>query len=301
VSSDSAAGRAQKLDGKALSGNMRAGMRAAIQAYVAAGNSAPGLAVLLVGDEPASAVYVRNKQRACEQTGMHSSIVRLPDDVTTAALLAAIDRLNADNNIHGILVQLPLPEHINTQTVLEHVAATKDVDGFNAMNMGRLVLRDTGIRPCTPRGVMALLHHHGISTRGMHAVVVGASNIVGRPMALELLLDGATVTVCHRFTRNLEQHVRQAELLVSAVGKTGIVDANWLQQGAVVVDIAMNRAGDGSLCGDLDATVVRQKASWYTPIPGGVGPMTVTMLLLNTMQAAGIDLSASEFSQGTSE
>jgi len=163
------------------------------------------------------------------------------------------------------------------------------------------VLRDTGIRPCTPRGVMALLHHHGISTRGMHAVVVGASNIVGRPMALELLLDGATVTVCHRFTRNLEQHVRQAELLVSAVGKTGIVDANWLQQGAVVVDIAMNRAGDGSLCGDLDATVVRQKASWYTPIPGGVGPMTVTMLLLNTMQAAGIDLSASEFSQGTSE
>ena len=294
MSSDSAAGRAQKLDGKALSDRMRAGMRAVIDNYVAAGNSAPGLAVVLVGDDPASAVYVRNKQRACEQTGINSSIVRLPANVAISVLLTEIDRLNAADDIHGILVQLPLPEHINTQTVLEHVAATKDVDGFNAMNMGRLVLRDPGIRPCTPHGVMALLHHHGISTRGMHAVVVGASNIVGRPMALELLLDGATVTVCHRFTRNLEQHVRQAELLVSAVGKTGIVDANWLQQGAVVVDIAMNRAADGSLCGDLDAAVVRQKASWYTPIPGGVGPMTVTMLLMNTMQAAGIELPAIE-------
>lgn len=283
---------AQKLDGLALSATMRDDIRAAIAQHVTNGGQAPGLAVLLVGSDPASAVYVRNKSKACEHTGIRSHIVRLPATISSADLVAEVDRLNADASIHGILVQLPLPAHISTQTVLERIAVAKDVDGFNAMNIGRLVLRDPGIRPCTPRGVMALLHHHGISTRGLHAVVVGASNIVGRPMALELLLDGATVTICHRFTRELEQHVRQADLLVSAVGRTGIVDAGWLRDGAVVVDIAMNRAPDGSLCGDLDAAVVQQKASWYTPVPGGVGPMTVTMLLLNAMQAAGISLPA---------
>mgnify|MGYP005844523641 CR=1 FL=1 len=285
---------ARKLDGLALSQKLRDDIGAAIQQHLAAGGQVPGLAVLLVGSDAASAVYVRNKGKACAQTGIHSRIVRLPAGISTDALLAEVDRLNADDSIHGILVQLPLPLHICTQTVLERIAVNKDVDGFNAMNMGRLALRDPGIRPCTPRGVMALLHHHGISTRGLHAVVVGASNIVGRPMALELLLDGATITVCHRFTRDLEQYVRQADLLVSAVGKTGIVDANWLQEGAVVVDIAMNRTADDSLCGDLDAAIVRQKASWYTPVPGGVGPMTVTMLLLNTLQSAGIDLQDTE-------
>jgi len=283
---------AQKLDGLALSGKLRDEIRGAIQEHVAAGGQVPGLAVLLVGSDPASAVYVRNKSKACEHTGIHSRIERLPATISTAELVAAVDRLNADDNIHGILVQLPLPPHVHTQTVLERIAVAKDVDGFNAMNIGRLVLRDPGIRPCTPRGVMALLHAHDISTRGLHAVVVGASNIVGRPMALELLLDGATVTICHRFTRNLQQHVAQADVLVSAVGRTGVVDADWLREGAIVVDIAMNRAADGSLCGDLDATVVRERASWYTPVPGGVGPMTVTMLLLNTMQAAGISLPA---------
>jgi len=284
---------ARKLDGVALSGKLREDIRCAIDRHIADGGTAPGLAVLLVGSDPASAVYVRNKGKACEHTGIHSRIVRLAATITTDELVAEVDRLNADEAIHGILVQLPLPPHVSSQTVLERIAVSKDVDGFNAMNIGRLVLRDPGIRPCTPRGVMALLHHHGISTRGLHAVVVGASNIVGRPMALELLLDGATVTICHRFTRNLEQHVRQAEVLVSAVGRTGIVDAAWLRDGAVVVDIAMNREADGSLCGDLDAALVQQKASWYTPVPGGVGPMTVTMLLLNTMQAAGISLQAS--------
>ncbi|MDA3933216.1 MAG: bifunctional methylenetetrahydrofolate dehydrogenase/methenyltetrahydrofolate cyclohydrolase FolD [Gammaproteobacteria bacterium] len=291
---------AQVLDGRALSASMRDDIKLAIDCHLqGAGQAsalpkrlprrlAPGLAVILVGDDPASAVYVRNKRLACEQTGIRSKSLHFPASVTTAELVQAVQQLNHDDSMDGILVQLPLPSQVCEQAVLECIDVGKDVDGFNAMNIGRLVLRDRGIRPCTPRGVMALLHHHGISTRGMHAVVVGASNIVGRPMALELLLDGATITVCHRFTRNLEHHVRQAEILVTAVGKTGIVDANWLRDGAVVVDIAMNRDANGQLCGDLDAEIVRRKASWYTPVPGGVGPMTVTMLLLNTIQAAGI-------------
>ncbi len=276
------------LDGKALSFKIRQRIKTQIDEHVENGGQRPGLAVVLVGDNPASKVYVRNKHKACEDTGIYTQQIDLPSDTTTEQLQETVDRLNADTSIHGILVQLPLPELVNSQQVLESIDASKDVDGFNAMNMGRLVLRDPGIRPCTPRGVMALLHHHGIDTKGKHAVVVGASNIVGRPMAMELLLDGATVTICHRFTHDLQEHVERAEILVSAVGIRNVVDANWIPQGCIVVDVAMNRDSNGVLCGDLDAEIVKQKASWYTPIPGGVGPMTVAMLLQNTVEAAGL-------------
>ncbi len=276
------------LDGKALSLMIRQRIKKQITNYIAQGGQQPGLAVVLVGDNPASKVYVRNKHQACADTGIYSRQIELPASTTTAELIDTVDELNADDSIHGILVQLPLPERVDSQQVLERIDVNKDVDGFNAMNMGRLVLRDPGIRPCTPRGVMALLHHHGIDTKGKHAVVVGASNIVGRPMALELLLDGATVTICHRFTQGLQAHVQRAEVLVTAVGNRHVVDANWIQPGCIVVDVAMNRSSEGVLCGDLDAEIVQQKASWFTPIPGGVGPMTVAMLLQNTVEAAGL-------------
>ncbi len=276
------------LDGKALSLQIRQRIKAQIAEHIAHDGQQPGLAVVLVGGNPASKVYVRNKHQACIDTGIYSQQIQLPETTTTQQLIDRVDQLNADHSIHGILVQLPLPKHVNSQQVLERIDASKDVDGFNAMNMGRLVLRDPGIRPCTPRGVMALLHHHGIDTKGKHAVVVGASNIVGRPMAMELLLDGATVTICHRFTHDLQEHVERAEVLVSAVGICNIVDANWIPRGCVVVDVAMNRDSNGVLCGDLDAEIVKQKASWYTPVPGGVGPMTVAMLLQNTVEAAGL-------------
>lgn len=280
--------KAKILDGKALSLIIRERIKQQINAHLEQGGQRPGLAVVLVGNNPASKVYVRNKHQACVATGIYSQQIELPADTSTEDLLQTVEQLNADDSIHGVLVQLPLPESVDSQQVLEHIKASKDVDGFNAMNMGRLVLRDLGIRPCTPRGVMALLHHHGIDTKGKHAVVVGASNIVGRPMALELLLDGATVTVCHRFTQGLQQHVEQAEILVAAVGKRGIIDANWIPDNCIVVDVAMNRSKDGVLCGDLDADIVQRKASWYTPVPGGVGPMTVAMLLQNTVEAAGL-------------
>jgi len=276
------------LDGKALSLKIRQSIKAQINEHIQQGGQQPGLAVVLVGENTASKVYVRNKHQACHDTGIYSRQLELAENSTTETLLDTVDTLNADDSIHGILVQLPLPAHLDSQKILERIDASKDVDGFNAMNMGRLVLRDPGIRPCTPRGVMALLHHHGVDTKGKHAVVVGASNIVGRPMALELLLDGATVTICHRFSEDLQTHVERAEILVSAVGKRHIVDANWLQSGCIVVDVAMNRSSAGVLCGDLDAEIVQQKASWYTPVPGGVGPMTVAMLLQNTVEAAGL-------------
>lgn len=279
------------LDGKAYAKQLRELMRIRVAAHVEAGGQSPGLAVVVVGDDAASQVYVRNKREACTAVGIHSELYALSSGIETDDVLEIIDQLNTRKRIHGILVQLPLPDHLDSQRILERIDDSKDVDGFHAINMGRLALRDPGIRPCTPRGIMALLHHHGLSTRGKHAVVVGASNIVGRPMALELLLDGATITVCHRFTNDLQHHVEQADILVSAVGKMGIVDANWIKPDCIVVDVAMNRTPDGVLCGDLDQKIVQQKASWYTPVPGGVGPMTVAMLLNNTMLSAGITLS----------
>ena len=281
---------AQILDGKAYAGHLRESMRQQVEQHVKSGGQSPGLAVVVVGDNPASQVYVRNKRQACTAVGIHSELYALSNAIETADVLEIIDQLNARKRIHGILVQLPLPEHLDSQEILERIDYDKDVDGFHAINMGRLALRDPGIRPCTPRGIMALLHHHGVDTQGKHAVVVGASNIVGRPMALELLLDGATVTVCHRFTNELAKFVEQADILVSAVGKLGIVDANWIKPGCVVVDVAMNRSENGELCGDLQQSRVQELASWYTPVPGGVGPMTVAMLLYNTMLSADISL-----------
>ncbi|GAB4180868.1 MAG: bifunctional methylenetetrahydrofolate dehydrogenase/methenyltetrahydrofolate cyclohydrolase FolD [Wenzhouxiangellaceae bacterium] len=278
------------LDGKKLSQTILDQIADTVADHRANGGRAPGLAVILVGADAASQVYVRNKRLACERAGFESYDFDLPADVAEADLLALIDRLNHDARVDGILVQLPLPPHIRSVPVINRIAAEKDVDGFHAANVGSLALRQPGLRPCTPRGVMTLLHHHGVETKGRHAVVVGASNIVGRPMALELLLDGATVTICHRFTRHLERHVRMAEILVVAVGKQGVVDSNWIEPGAVVVDIGLHRDPDGRLQGDLDHTLADTRAAWITPVPGGVGPMTVATLMQNTLEAAGLEL-----------
>jgi methylenetetrahydrofolate dehydrogenase (NADP+)/methenyltetrahydrofolate cyclohydrolase len=229
---------------------------------------------------------VRNKRRACEQVGIRSFGHDLPADTSQDALLALIDSLNADPAVDGILLQLPLPAHIRPEVVLERIDPAKDVDGFHPYNIGRLVQRLPGLRPCTPRGIMRLLEHYALPVRGCHAVVVGASNIVGRPLALELLLAGATVTVCHRFTRDLQAHVRQAELLLVAVGKPGLIPGDWVAPGATVIDVGINRLADGSLRGDVDFEVASQRAAWITPVPGGVGPMTVALLLENTLAAA---------------
>ena len=274
------------LDGKSLAASIRRRITTTIQERTARGDKAPGLAVILVGEDPASAIYVRNKERACADAGVVSRVSRLPAATTQEQLLDQIDELNADDAIHGILVQLPLPGHIHADIVLERILPHKDVDGFHPYNVGRLVQRLPGIRACTPRGVMALLEHYGVPIRGQDAVVVGASNIVGRPMALELLLAGATVTVCHRFTRNLRDHVANADLLVVAVGKRNVVDANWIKPGAAVVDVGINRTSEGSVVGDLDFAGAQNVAAWLTPVPGGVGPMTIAMLLDNTLRAS---------------
>lgn len=276
------------LDGKALSQLIQQRIATRVNQHVNDGGRKPGLAVVLVGSDPASQVYVRNKRLACERVGFESFYHELPANVSETELLKLVEQLNVDDQVDGILVQLPLPAHIDPDLVINHIASHKDVDGFHAANVGRLVLRQPGLRPCTPRGVMTLLQHYGITIRGKHAVVVGASNIVGRPMSLELLLDGATVTTCHRFTQNLERHVRAAEVLVVAVGNTSVVNAEWIQPGAIVVDVGLHRRPDGSLHGDLDHEIAAQRASWLTPVPGGVGPMTVTTLMMNTLQAAGL-------------
>jgi methylenetetrahydrofolate dehydrogenase (NADP+)/methenyltetrahydrofolate cyclohydrolase len=277
---------ARIIDGKGVAAALRTALAARVAAFTARHGRPPGLAVLLVGSDAASQVYVRSKRRACEEVGMTSFAHDLPADTSEAALLALIERLNADPAVDGILVQLPLPAHIRSAVVLEHIDPAKDVDGFHPYNIGRLAQRLPGLRPCTPRGVMRLLEHYAIPTRGRHAVVVGASNIVGRPVALELLLTGATVTICHRFTRDLEAHVRQAELLVVAVGKPGLIPGDWIAPGAAVIDVGINRLPDGSLRGDVDFDGARERAAFITPVPGGVGPMTIAMLLENTLQAA---------------
>jgi methylenetetrahydrofolate dehydrogenase (NADP+) / methenyltetrahydrofolate cyclohydrolase len=279
---------AKILDGNEVSAAVIGSVRRSIEQHVATGGKRPGLAVVLVGNDPASSIYVRAKRRDCERAGIVARDVDLPASTSQAELLDLIARLNEDPEIEGILVQLPLPDQIEETAVTNSINPDKDVDGFHAFNVGKLALRQPGLRPCTPRGVMALLHFYGIANRSMHAVVVGASNIVGRPMALELLLTGSTVTVSHRFTRNLEEHVRSAELLISAIGKPGIIDPEWIPRGAIVVDVGINRLPDGRLVGDIDFAAAARRASWISPVPGGVGPMTRATLMLNTAEAAGL-------------
>jgi methylenetetrahydrofolate dehydrogenase (NADP+)/methenyltetrahydrofolate cyclohydrolase len=276
------------LDGKSVSDTLLQKLKSRVDTRIANGQRRPGLAVILIGDDPASAIYVRNKRKSCDTVGVHSVAWDWPSTTTQAQLLDLIDQLNADPAIDGILVQMPLPAHIDPETVVERISPHKDVDGFHPYNVGRLVLRIPVLRPCTPRGVMTLLKSTGESIKGKNAVVVGASNTVGRPMGLELLLAGCTVTTCHRFTRDLEDQVRRAELLVVAVGKPGLVKGEWIREGSIVVDVGINRLDNGKICGDVDFEVARQKAAWITPVPGGVGPMTVATLLENTLDAADV-------------
>jgi len=277
---------AQIIDGKAIAAALRLNIKARVEQRLAEGKRAPGLAVVLVGADPASQVYVGSKRRACEEVGFVSVAHDLPAGTSEATLLALIDELNDASDIDGILVQLPLPEHIGTENVIERIHPDKDVDGFHPYNVGRLALRQPILRPCTPRGIITLLEKTGQDIRGMDAVVVGASNIVGRPTSLELLLAGCTVTTCHRFTKNIEAHVRRADLVVVAVGKPGIVKGEWIKPGAIVIDVGINRNKAGKLVGDVDFASASKNAGWITPVPGGVGPMTVATLLQNTVDAA---------------
>ncbi|NNM60625.1 MAG: bifunctional methylenetetrahydrofolate dehydrogenase/methenyltetrahydrofolate cyclohydrolase FolD [Steroidobacteraceae bacterium] len=277
---------AQLIDGKAIAAKFKADIRDQVESMVARGLRRPGLAVIMVGDNPASAVYVRNKRKACAESGLVSVAHDLPYSTTQAELVQLIESLNRDPAIDGILVQLPLPQHIEQSLIIEKIDPAKDVDGFHPFNVGRLALRVPLIRPCTPYGVTKLIDHVGISPKGRHCVVIGASNIVGRPMALELLLMGGTVTVCHRFTGDLAPYVRDADILIVAVGRPGIIQGDWVKPGSLVIDVGMNRAPDGKLVGDVDFEGASRRAAWITPVPGGVGPMTVAMLMKNTLESA---------------
>jgi methylenetetrahydrofolate dehydrogenase (NADP+)/methenyltetrahydrofolate cyclohydrolase len=277
---------AKIIDGKAIAADVRAEIRDRILALTAKGQRRPGLAVVLVGDDPASAIYVRNKRRACEEAGIVSRSYDLGITTEEPELLSLIDTLNADAEIDGILVQLPLPSHINENAVIERILPVKDVDGFHPYTVGRLSQRIPVLRPCTPFGIMMLLERIGFDPKSRHAVVVGASNHVGRPLALELLLAGATTTVCHRFTKDLESYVAGADILAVAVGKPELVPGEWVKSGAVVIDVGINRMPDGKLVGDVGFAAARERAAWITPVPGGVGPMTVATLLHNTLMAA---------------
>ncbi len=276
---------AQVIDGKALAAKMRTDMQIEVTSLAQKHGRAPGLAVVLVGDDPASQVYVKNKKVVCEKVGIRSFSHTLPHDTTQEHLLGLVAELNADPKIDGILVQLPLPEHIQASKVLNSIEADKDVDGFHPFNVGSLAVRQPALRSCTPYGCMKLLESTGVDLHGKEAVVVGASNIVGRPMALELLLAGATVTVCHRFTENLKSHIARADIVVAAAGKQGLIQGEWIKKGAIVIDVGIHRLEDGSLTGDVDFDAASKRAGWITPVPGGVGPMTITMLLANTITA----------------
>jgi methylenetetrahydrofolate dehydrogenase (NADP+) / methenyltetrahydrofolate cyclohydrolase len=276
---------AQKIDGNALSQTLRADVTKRATALKVRGIT-PGLAVILVGENPASQVYVRNKVKACEDCGLHSILEKHPASLTEAALLNRIDALNQDTSIHGILVQLPLPEHIDAQKVIEAISPAKDVDGFHIASAGALMTGMPGFWPCTPYGCMKMLESIGYELKGKHAVVIGRSNIVGKPMALMLLQKNATVTICHSATQNLKAITLQADVIVAAVGKRNILTADMVKPGAVVLDVGMNRNEEGKLCGDVDFAGVEQMAGYITPVPGGVGPMTITMLLVNTLEAA---------------
>ncbi|WP_421684460.1 bifunctional methylenetetrahydrofolate dehydrogenase/methenyltetrahydrofolate cyclohydrolase FolD [Stutzerimonas urumqiensis] len=277
---------AQLIDGKEIAASIRCEIAARVSERREQGLRAPGLAVILVGNDPASEVYVAHKRKDCEQVGFISVAHDLPASTSQATLLELIDRLNEDEEIDGILVQLPLPAHLDASQLLERIRPDKDVDGFHPYNVGRLAQRMPLLRPCTPKGIMRLLESTGIDLHGLHAVVVGASNIVGRPMALELLLAGCTTTVTHRFTRDLKKHVEDADLVVVAVGKPGLVKGEWIKPGAIVIDVGINRQADGTLIGDVAFETAAERAAWITPVPGGVGPMTRACLLENTLHAA---------------
>jgi len=274
---------ARLLDGRAVGATVRAGLAETIAAYTENGRRPPGLAVVQVGGDPASSVYVKNKRKACAKLGIESFAHDLEATVSQGELDALVDELNADERVDGILVQLPLPEHLSADSIINRIDPDKDVDGFHPTNIGRLAIRQPGLRPCTPYGVMRLLSETGRDLHGIEAVIVGASNIVGRPMALELLLAGATVTVCHRFTEDLAAHVRRADLVVVAAGKPGLVRGEWIKEGAIVIDVGIHRREDGTLHGDVDFEAASARAGFITPVPGGVGPMTIAMLMHNTV------------------
>lgn len=277
---------AQLIDGKAIAATLREDMKQQVANLIQNGQTVPGLAVIMVGEDPASAVYVKNKRKACEEVGINSFAYDLPASTSQQELINLVDELNNNNEVHGILVQLPLPENFDDEVILERIKPKKDVDGFHPYNIGRLALRMPVLRSCTPRGIMIMLEKTVGDVKGMDAVVVGASNHVGRPMGLELLLAGATVTTCHRFTKDTKKHVERADLVIVAVGKPGIVKGEWIKPGAIVVDVGINRMDDGRLMGDVEFDVASKQASWITPVPGGVGPMTVATLLQNTVDAA---------------
>lgn len=274
------------LDGNHVARDIRKKIKQRVTTRFQAGHRAPGLAVILLGNDPASAIYVKNKRKACMDVGILSFAYDLPNDTSEHALLSLIDTLNDANDIDGILVQLPLPEHINTSAVIERIKPTKDVDGFHPYNMGRLAQGNPALRPCTPFGIIQLLQHYNLSLAGKHTVVVGASNIVGRPMALECLHAKSTVTVCHRATTNLKSHVCMADILIIATGIADIIQPEWLHSKQILVDVGIHRLSDGSIRGDVDFNKARSKVAWITPVPGGVGPMTICSLLENTITAA---------------
>lgn len=277
---------AQILNGKAIAADLRKDIKVKVDQRLASGQRAPGLVVVLVGENPASQVYVRNKENACKKAGFHSELIRLPAETSQDELFDLIDQLNGREEIDGILVQLPLPEQIDEDAVTERILPTKDVDGFHPYNIGRLTLRMPLLRPCTPKGVMTMLARTGMNLVGKDAVIIGQSNIVGRPMFLELLMARCTPTVCHSKTKDLEDKIKQADIVVAAVGVPNFVKGEWLKAGAIVIDVGINRLDDGSLCGDVDFESAKEVAGWITPVPGGVGPMTIATLLENTLQAA---------------
>ncbi len=278
---------AQLIDGKAVAAAIKLEISQKINRELAKGKRQPGLAVILVGDDPASTLYVRSKRLACEEVGIKSFYHHLPASVSEQELINLVTELNQNNGVDGILLQSPLPKHIDADKLFELISPSKDVDGFHPYNLGRLAQRRPLLRPCTPYGIMILLDHIQQVYKGKHAVVVGASNIVGRPMAMELLIAGATVTVCHRFTNNLDYFVKQADILVSAVGKINLIKGEWIKPGATIIDVGQNRLPDGKLTGDVEFDEAIKRAAWITPVPGGVGPMTVAVLLQNTLLAAG--------------
>ncbi|MET0280926.1 MAG: bifunctional methylenetetrahydrofolate dehydrogenase/methenyltetrahydrofolate cyclohydrolase FolD [Steroidobacteraceae bacterium] len=276
---------ARLIDGKAIALALREEIQTRVAALKAAGKRVPGLAVVIVGEDPASQIYVRNKHQATEAAGMLSVKRVLPANATQSEVLAVVQQLNGDPAIDGILVQLPVPQHIDSKAVIDAIAVGKDVDGFNPENLGLLAQRTPRLRPCTPYGCMKLLEQVGIDPKGMDAVVLGQSNIVGRPAALELLMRGATVTICHSQTRDVVSHIRRADLLVAGIGKPEFVRGEWIKEGAVVLDVGINRLPSGKVVGDVEFEAARQRAAWITPVPGGVGPMTIAMLIQNTLEA----------------
>ncbi|MEY4763229.1 MAG: hypothetical protein RLZZ200_3086 [Pseudomonadota bacterium] len=276
---------ARLMDGKAIAQALRNEIKTKVDALTAAGKRVPGLAVVIVGQDPASQIYVRNKHLATEAAGMKSIMKVLPETATQQEVLAVVAELNADPSVDGILVQLPVPKHIDSKAVIDAIAVEKDVDGFNPENIGLLAQRTPRLRPCTPYGCMKMLEHSGIDVKGMDAVVLGQSNIVGRPAALELLMKGATVTICHSQTKDLVGHIRRADVIVAGIGKPEFVKGEWIKPGAIVIDVGINRLPSGKVVGDVEFETAKEVASWITPVPGGVGPMTIAMLIQNTLEA----------------